>query len=156
MSSQLFKSQDFWSGCAFAAFGVVTVVLAQSHALGTTGRMGPGYFPTILGALLAGIGVVILVRSVVAASADGDRIGRIDVWLVVRVLVAVAAFALLLNPLGLVLTAVVVVVVASWAGHEFRLGESLISAGALALLSYLLFVRALGQTMPVWPWFIAG
>ena len=155
MPSRLFKSQDFWSGCAFAAFGVATVVLARSHALGTAGRMGPGYFPTILGVLLAGIGVVMLARSVVTAAADGDRIGRIDVWLLVRVLAAVAAFAVLLNPLGLVATAVVVVVVASWAGHEFRLGEALLSAGALALLSYLLFIRALGQTMPVWPWFIA-
>lgn len=155
MPTQLFKSQDFWSGCAFTAFGGVTVVLAQSHALGTAGRMGPGYFPTILGGLLAGIGVVMLARSVVAAVADDNKVGSIDVWLLARVLAAVAAFALLLNPLGLVLTAVIVVVVASWAGHEFRLGESLISAGALALLSYLLFVRALGQTMPVWPWFIA-
>ena len=95
--------------------------------------------------LLAGIGVVMLVRSVVAAVADGDGIGRIDVWLLARVLAAVAAFALLLNPLGLVLTAVIVVVVASWAGHEFRLGEALINGAALALLSYLLFIRALGQ-----------
>jgi Tripartite tricarboxylate transporter TctB family len=155
MASRLFKSQDFCSGCAFTAFGVVTVVLAQSHALGTAARMGPGYFPTVLGVLLSGIGVVMLVRSVVAAVADGEAIGRIDVWLLARLLLAVAAFALLLNPLGLVLTAIIVVVVASWAGHEFRLGEALINAGTLALLSYLMFIRALGQTMPVWPWFIS-
>jgi Tripartite tricarboxylate transporter TctB family len=156
MPSQLFKSQDFWSGCAFTAFGVATVVLARSHALGTAGRMGPGYFPTILGVLLAGIGVVMLVRSVVTARAESESIGRIDVPLLARVLVAVAAFALLLNPLGLVLTAVIVVVVASWAGHEFRLGEALLNGAALALLSYFLFVRALGQTIPVWPWFISA
>jgi hypothetical protein len=110
----------------------------------------------VLGILLVIIGAVILLKSVAAAISDGESIGRIDVWLLLRVLLAVAAFALLLNPLGLVLTAVIVVVIASWAGHEFRLGEVLINAVVLALLSYALFIRALNQTMPIWPWFLAG
>jgi hypothetical protein len=156
MPSRLLHSQDFWSGCAFTAFGGITLVLAQSHPLGTAARMGPDYFPTVLGVLLAGIGAVMLVKSVVVAVANGNGIGRIDISLLLRVLLSVAAFGLLLNPLGLVLTAVIVVVVASWAGHEFRLGEVLLNAVVLALLSYALFIRALGQTMPVWPWFLAG
>ena len=156
MPSRFHHSQDFWSGCAFTAFGAVTVVLAQSHPLGTAARMGPGYFPTVLGVLLAGIGAAMLIKSVVAAAVSCERVGRIDVWLLLRVLLAVAAFGLLLNPLGLVLTAVIVVMVASWAGHEFRLGEALINGVVLALLSYALFIRALGQTMPVWPWFLTG
>ena len=156
MTPRFRHSQDFWSGCAFTAFGAVTVVLAQSHPLGTAARMGPGYFPTVLGVLLAGIGAAMLLKSVVVAVANGERVGRIDVWLLLRVLLAVAAFGLLLNPLGIVLTAAIVVVVASWAGHEFRLGEVLLSAVVFALLSYALFIRALGQTMPVWPWFLTG
>jgi hypothetical protein len=99
---------------------------------------------------------VILLKSVATAISDAERIGRIDAWLLLRVLLAVAGFALLLNPLGLVLTAAVVVLVASWAGHEFRLAEALLNAVVLALLSYFLFIRTLGQTMPVWPWFIAN
>ena len=54
------------------------------------------------------------------------------------------------------LTAVVVVMLAAWAGHEFRVGEALINAVVLALLSYLLFIKGLNQTMPVWPWFLAA
>jgi hypothetical protein len=156
MPSRFRRSQDFWSGCAFTAFGAVTVVLAQSHPLGTAARMGPGYFPTVLGLLLVGIGAVMLLRSLINAVANGERVGRIDVWLLLRVLLAVAAFGLLLKPLGLILTAGIAVVVASWAGHEFRLGEALLNAVVLALLSYALFIRALNQTMPVWPWFLTG
>jgi hypothetical protein len=156
MPSRFRHSQDFWSGCAFTAFGAITVVLAQSHPLGTAARMGPGYFPTALGLLLAGIGAVMLIKSVVVAAVNGERVGRIDVWLLLRVLLAVAVFGLLLNPLGIVVTALIVVVVASWAGHEFRLGEALLNALVLALLSYALFIRALSQTMPVWPWFLTG
>ena len=98
--------------------------------------------------------MLVLLKSL--TSADGGQVARIDLWLLARVLLSVAAFAVLLNPLGLVATAVVVVMLAAWAGHEFRLREALASALVLALGSYLLFVRALGQTMPVWPWFLAG
>ena len=124
------------------------------YPLGSAARMGPAYFPTVLGLVLVVIGVLVLLKSL--ASADGGNVGRIDLWLLLRVLLPVAAFAVLLNPLGLVATAVVVVMLAAWAGHEFRLGEALASAAVLALGSYLLFVKALGQTMPVWPWFLAG
>ena len=63
-------------------------------------RMGPAYFPTALGGLLAGIGLLILLKSLV--SSDGGNVARVHPWLLVRVVVAVAAFAVLLDPLGLV------------------------------------------------------
>jgi len=154
MALHIRSTQDFCTGCAFVAFGAGTVVLAQAYPLGSAARMGPAYFPTALGAVLAGIGVLVLVKSL--TSADGGAVGRIDLWLLLRILLAVAAFAVLLHPLGLVLAAIVVVMLAAWAGHEFRLGEALVNAVVLALASYLLFVKALGQTMPVWPWFLAG
>ena len=68
------------------------------------------------------------------ASTGGGNVGRLDIWLLLRVLMAVAAFAVLLNPLGLVLTAVIVVMLAASAGHEFRFGEALANATVLALL----------------------
>jgi len=154
MALRIKSSQDFWTGCAFMAFGGGTVALAQSYPLGSAARMGPAYFPTVLGALLAAIGLVMLLKSL--GSAEGGNVERVNVWLLLRVVVAVAAFAVLLHPLGLVLTAVVVVVLAASAGHEFRLGEALLNGVILALVSYALFVWGLNQTMPVWPWFVAA
>jgi hypothetical protein len=153
MALRIKSGQDFWTGCAFMGFGAGTVVLSQAYPLGTAARMGPGYFPTMLGALLAGIGLAILCKSLL--SAEGGNVERINGWLLIRVLVAIAAFALLLNTLGLVLSAVVVVMLAASAGHEFRFSEALVTAVVLALLSYVLFVWGLNQTMPVWPWFLA-
>ena len=100
MALRIKSSQDFWTGCAFMAFGAGTVALAQAYPLGSAARMGPAYFPTVLGALLAGIGLVILLKSL--ASAEGGNVERVHAWLLVRVLLSVAAFAVLLNPLGLV------------------------------------------------------
>jgi putative tricarboxylic transport membrane protein len=154
MALRIKSSQDFWTGCAFVAFGAATVALAREYPLGSAARMGPGYFPTVLGALLAGIGLLVLLKSL--TSTAGGEVGRLHPWLLLRVLIAVAAFAVLLNPLGLVLTAVVVVMLAASAGHEFRFGEALADATALALLSYLLFIWGLNQPLPVWPRFLAG
>ena len=154
MALRIKSSQDFWTGCAFAAFGTATAVLSQAHPMGSAARMGPGYFPTALCLLLAAIGLGIVLKSLI--SVDGGNVGRVHIWLLLRLLLAVAAFALLINPLGLVATAVIVVMAAAWAGHEFRFGEALLSAAILAALSYLLFIRGLNQTMPVWPWFLAA
>ena len=152
MALRIKSSQDFWTGCAFTAFGVGTVVLAQAHPMGSAARMGPAYFPTVLGALLAAIGVGMLVKSL--ASTEGGDVERVNLGLLVRVLLAVGAFAVLLNPLGLLLTTFVVVLVAASASHEFRFWEAVISAVVLTLFAYGLFVWALNQTMPVWPWFL--
>jgi hypothetical protein len=153
MALRIKSSQDFYAGCAFIAFGAATIVLAQAYPLGTAARMGPAYFPTLLGGFLAAIGAAVLIKSL--ASSDGGCVGRIYPGVLLRLLLAVAAFAILLHPFGLVLAAIVVVMLSAWAGHEFRIAEALINAAMLALLSYLLFIRGLGQTMPVWPWFLA-
>jgi hypothetical protein len=152
MALRVTRSQDFWTGCAFVAFGAATAALAQFYPLGSAARMGPGYFPTVLGLLLCGIGLALLIKAL--AGAGGEEIARINLVLLARVLAAIAVFALLLHPLGLVLAAILVVLVAAWAGHEFRLGEALLNALSLALLSYALFIWGLNQTMPVWPWFL--
>jgi putative tricarboxylic transport membrane protein len=154
MGLRIKSSQDFLTGCAFFACGVATVWLAREYPLGSTARMGPGYFPTLLGGLLAGIGVLVLIKSL--TSSGGGNVGRLYPWLLLRVLLAVAAFAALLNPLGLVATAVIVVLLAASAGHEFRMREGLVAAVVLALLSYLLFVWGLNQPVPVWPRFLAA
>ena len=153
MALRIKSSQDFCTGCAFIAFGAATVVLASEYPLGSAARMGPGYFPTVLGWLLAAIGALVLLKSL--TSTGGGSVGRLNPWLLLRLLVAIAAFALLLNPLGLVATTVIVVMLAASAGYEFRLGEALANAALLALLAYLLFVWGLNQPIPVWPRFLA-
>jgi hypothetical protein len=154
MALRIKSSQDFWTGCVFIGFGGATVALAQNYPLGSAARMGPAYFPTGLGGLLALLGLALLLKSL--GSAEGGNVERVNVWLLLRVLVAVLAFAVLLQPLGLVLTSMIVVLLAASAGHEFRFGEALVNAVVLALLSYVLFVWGLNQTMPVWPWFLAA
>ena len=103
MALRIKSSQDFWTGCAFIAFGAATVVLARDYPLGSAARMGPGVLPDRCSASCWRL-------SVSGAAQIADVCGRRRrrarcIWLLLRVLLAVAAFALLLNPLGLVATA---------------------------------------------------
>ncbi len=154
MALRIKSSQDFCTGCAFIAFGAATVVLASEYPLGSAARMGPGYFPTALGWLLAGIGVLVLLKSLASTRRRQRRAPH--PWLLLRLLLAVAAFALLLNPLGLVADG-------RRRGDARRLGRARVPLRRGARSTRRCWrccptcCSSGGSTrpLPVWPWFLA-
>ena len=149
MRLRIKSAQDFGTGLFFVVFGATTAALSTQYPLGSAARMGPGYFPTALGILLTGIGAGLVLRSL--ASTVGGHVGRVDLWLTVRLLLALVLFGLLLHPLGLLAAAFATVLVAARAGPEFRLREGVSAAVALSAASWLIFVLILKQPIPVWP-----
>ncbi|MBS0467716.1 MAG: tripartite tricarboxylate transporter TctB family protein [Proteobacteria bacterium] len=159
------KSQkDFFSGLMFLAVGVAFAWGATTYNVGTGARMGPGYFPLILGALLAVIGAVIMFKATVVESVDGDPIGK---WAWKQIFFIIASnllFGVLLAGLpsfgipamGLIIAIYGLTFVAALAGHEFRFKEVLVLATILAVGSYVAFIWGLNLQFPVWPSFIAG
>lgn len=147
--------RDLWAGVMFFVFGVIFVVLSRQYQLGTAAKMGPGYFPTILGGLLALLGLIIFIGAFEKHNAElkVERIG----WRVLLLLLAsIGLFGLLLPKLGMVISIVALIGVAALASHEFRLRDTLISIVVLILLSYLVFVKGLELQFPVWPKFLTG
>ena len=59
MQLKIKNPQDFWSGILFLALGALAIYLAREYEMGSALQMGPGYFPTWLGGILMGFGVVI-------------------------------------------------------------------------------------------------
>jgi hypothetical protein len=145
--------KDFWSGVMFLVIGLAFAGLAQRYDLGTAQRMGPGYFPTALGGLLAVLGLVIAIRGLRRAERGSD-IERFHFGPLAIVLGAVALFALLLRPAGLVAALLVLVGVSAYASHEFRLREVVPLAVFLVGLVLAVFVWGLGMVVPVWPAFV--
>jgi predicted outer membrane lipoprotein len=126
--------------------------------------MGPGYFPLLLGILLAILGAFTVFYSLVEHTEDGDKVGKF-VWRpIVYVLGANVAFGILLAGLpslgipamGLIVAIFALVIIASKAGDGFDLKEVLILATVLSVGSYLAFIVLLKLQMPVWPTFITG
>jgi len=138
--------QDFWSGVIFLAFGLAAVLIGRDYAMGTAGRMGPAYFPTILGALLAVIGAISVVRSMIR---PGEAIERIAFKNLFVILLAVVLFGLLMRGAGLVIAVIVLVMMSGFASQKFRVLPFLAVAIGLAAFSALVFVVGLGLPMPI-------
>jgi hypothetical protein len=161
----MIKSQkDFFSGLMFALVGGGFAWGATNYTVGTGARMGPGYFPLMLGIALAVLGALIMFYSLVEHTEDGDKVGKFAWKPIVFVLGANVAFGILLAGLpslgvpamGLILAIYALVIIASKAGDTFSLKEALILATILSVGSYLAFIVLLKLQMPVWPTFITG
>ena len=140
--------KDFWSGVMFCAFAVVAILAARGYSLGSAGKMGPGYFPLLLGGLLGILGVILIGRSLVL---DGEPVPRFHLLPLAVIAVAVALFGLMIEPAGLVASLALLVVLSAWAGPQFRLTETVALAAALIVFSIGVFVYALGLSLNVWP-----
>ncbi len=154
------KSQkDFFSGLLYMAAGVAFAWGATTYTVGSGARMGPGYFPLMLGVLLAGLGSIIVFKSLVVETEDGDKVGS-WAWRPVGFIVAAnLAFGVLLGGLpsiglpsmGLVVAIYALTLIAACAGSSFKLKEVLILATILAVGSYLVFIKLLKLQLVVWP-----
>jgi len=161
----MIKSQkDFYSGLMFMLIGGAFAWGATHYSVGTGARMGPGYFPLLLGIVLALLGAGILFYSLVEHTEDGEPIGKFAWRPIVFVLGANIVFGILLAGLpsfgipamGLILAIYALVIIASLAGDQFVLKDVLILATILSAGSYLAFIVLLKLQMPVWPTFITG
>jgi putative tricarboxylic transport membrane protein len=141
--------KDFWAGLMFIGFGLFFAIWAATfYRLGTSLRMGPAYFPTVLGALLVVIGLVILVGSL---AVKGEKIARFHFRPLLLVLGGCVAFGYLMGPAGLIAATAALVVISAMGGHQFNWREVAILAVALIVFSVLVFVKGLTLPFPLWP-----
>ena len=161
----LIKSQkDFFSGLMFTVVGAAFAYGATGYSIGTGGRMGPGYFPLLLGIILAILGAIIMFKALVVEARGGDKIGQWAWKPLILIIAANLLFGVMIGglpsiglpPMGLIVGIFALTIVASLAGDRFNLKEVLILAVILSIGSYLAFIVLLKLQFPVWPTFIAG
>lgn len=159
------KSQkDFFSGLMFTIVGAAFALGATTYTVGTGARMGPGYFPLMLGILLAVLGAAILFNALVVETPDGHKIGKWAFRPLSFIILANVLFGVMIGglpsiglpPMGMILGIYVLTIIASMADGHFKLKEVLILATILSIGSYLAFVVLLKLQFPVWPTFITG
>lgn len=159
------KSQrDFFAGLMFALVGIAFAVGAVTYSVGDGARMGPGYFPLMLGIILAVLGSLILFNSFRSHATDGDKIGAWAWKPLALILGSNVVFGILLGGLpsmkvpamGLIFAIYAVVIISSMAAEKFKLKNSIILATILAVGSYLAFIMLLKLQIQVWPTFITG
>jgi hypothetical protein len=145
------STKDFWSGLIYIAFGLSAIVIARDYDMGTALRMGPAYFPTILGALLMLIGAISVMRSFFVRDAP---IGGFALKAVLIVVVATFLFGVTVRGAGLAIALPILIIVSATASNRFTWVGSVALAAGLTLFCVLVFLKGLGVPLPiVGPWF---
>lgn len=154
MTSIVRHPKNFWIGIIFLCFGLAAIWFIQDNEMGTAGRMGPAYFPTVLGGMLALVGLAGIVRSFIGRRSEAhDAIGKFHIKNIVIILSAVILFGFLMRGAGLAIAAFILVMLSAFASDRTKLVPALALAAGLALFAVILFAKLLGLPMPViGPW----
>lgn len=139
--------RDLLGGLLMMAIGIFAAVYAQRYDMGQLHRMGPGYFPVMLGSLLAILGFFIALP---ALFRQGTKI-QIQWKSLLWVLASLLLFAGLLEKLGLIF-ATIISVIASTMASDLPWRSKFVLALSVSLITYLIFSYGLGMYLPTWPW----
>jgi Tripartite tricarboxylate transporter TctB family len=161
---KLASQKDFLSGLMFTLVGITFAIGATNFTVGNAARMGPGYFPLLLGIVLTGLGILVTIQSFKSKATDGDPVGRLAWRPLGFIIGANLAFGVLLvgvpalgiPAFGLIIATYALVLIAGYARPNCSLKESVILATILAVGSYGAFVYALKLQFPVWPAFLTA
>ena len=145
MSLSLRNNKDFWAGMMFFGTGAGAIFIARDYPFGTTLRMGPGYFPRVLGGILILFGIYVMVRGL---RSDEQIKGNWSVRAVMLPL-SMVAFGVLMELAGFVPALVALIFVSAAAGREFKFGEVLLLDRPLTVLSVAMFIWGLGLPYPL-------
>ena len=145
MNVRLRNSKHLFAGLIFFATGISALVLSSNYSLGTATNMAPGYFPTILGIVLVGIGGLAIVQSLVIDMQD--PVANLEFVPLFFLISSVVAFGLLIESAGLVVSTFVLVALSSYSRLFSKPLEILIIAAALSILCVGIFVYGIKLPM---------
>ena len=152
--------KNFWGGMLFIILGLTFAVIARGvpglsfipgYSMGTPARMGPGFFPFYLGAILTILGIVIASTGLKVHDNDPGVVERFHWKPIFYVLASIVLFGILLKSIGMLLAGIMLVVGASLGSHEFRLKPVVILAIVLVIFCALVFVVGLKLPIPLCP-----
>jgi len=152
---QIRSQKDFASGLMFIVIGAVFSFIATTYSMGTSAKMGPGFFPFWLGLILSIIGAIITMTSMSPKTAK-DKVEQWHWPSVLWVTSSVVIFGAVLAHLGLLLSILILVFIAAMASHEFHWKGTVVNSVILNVICYIAFVWGLKLQFQVWPSFFTA
>jgi uncharacterized membrane protein len=148
MQLEFRNNRDFWAGVMLIVVGAGSVIIARNYAFGTSLRMGPGYFPSVLGGGLVLFGLYL----VVVGLKRNEKMEGGNNWSLRALIVlplSLVLFGLLMEHAGFIPALLVLIFGSAAAGTEFKLVEVLLLAVGLTAFSVALFIYGLGLPYPL-------
>jgi hypothetical protein len=150
MKPELARNKDFWSGVMLILIGGAAMVIAREYRFGSAGRMGPGFFPIILGGILVAFGICLIAKGLRGAE-------KIQARLSFRALVlpplALVLFGLFVERAGFIPALVVLIFGSAASGRAFRIKDVLLLTVTLVVGAVALFIWGLGLPYPLFKGF---
>jgi Tripartite tricarboxylate transporter TctB family len=144
---------DILAGLIFVAFGLGFAITSLSYELGTPLRMGPGYFPLVLGGILVFLGLLIAGKGFVSSTPAEERPGSVPWRALALIVLALLFFGLTVRGLGLVPATAVTALLTALASYRTGILTAMAVAAGLTVLCVLIFVVALQLRLPLLgPW----
>jgi putative tricarboxylic transport membrane protein len=144
---------DILAGAIFVAFGLAFAATSLTYELGTPLRMGPGYFPLVLGGILVVLGLLIVGKGLVGGADADARPGNVPWRALVLIVAALLFFGLTVRGLGVVPTTAVTVLLTALASYRTGILAAVAIAAGLTVLCVLIFLLALQLRLPMFgPW----
>lgn len=151
---RIVDQKNFYAGVLYLLLGGSVAIVSAGYSIGTTARMGPGYFPVLVGSLLALLGIIVAAGAV-SPSARSTRIARVKPWSLFFVLLAVVSFAILLRPAGAGLAIIALTLISALAVEKTNWRQVCLTALVLVPLAYMIFVTIIGLQLRFLPAFLS-
>lgn len=132
----------------FLFFGGVAAWVARDYPMGSALRMGPGYFPLVLGVLLALLGLAACIRGL---GIKGEHIESVRFRPLLLILGSIGIFATAIEHAGIIAATILTVVGAAAASPESRPREVIVLVIVLLALAVGVFTYALGLPFKLLP-----
>jgi hypothetical protein len=133
----------------FSGFGLGAAIIASGYGFGTPARMGPGFFPIVVGVLLAAMGLALIVQSLMNPQADMP-VEPLHWRPLFFISAAIASFGILIEERGLIVALVALIVIGRFAGREGSMLELAVMVVVLIAVAVGIFVYALNIYLRLW------
>lgn len=141
--------RSFTGGVILLIYSVGLVLYAlENYQLGTLSYMGPGMFPALVGSVLSLLAIFVIFNAVGSRGTDF----HIEWRSLLAVLGSVGAFALLIEPFGLIPSIVVMTAISSFAAERLGLRATALLAVAIAVLTVGIFHYGLKLRFEIIAW----
>ncbi|HSF22141.1 MAG TPA: tripartite tricarboxylate transporter TctB family protein [Burkholderiales bacterium] len=140
-------NKDLWAGLMYIGTGAIGMWIARDYPFGSALRMGPGYFPTVLGGIMIAMGIYVLVLGL---RKDHEKIvGNWSIRALIILPVATVVFGLLMEHAGFIPAMLALIPVSALAGREFKWIEVVPLTIGLLIVCTAGFIYGLGLPYPL-------
>ena len=156
MKTSVLSNKDYYGGALVLLTGLATTVVGLRYHTGTLDHMGPGFFPVVVGVLLAIVGLLIAVTARAPATPDaaehGHSHGLPDFRGCACIIIGTLAFILLGEYGGLIPATFAIVLISALGDRNNTLKQALMLAVVMCVVAVVVFWWALQLQLPLFSW----